>query len=38
MIKLAQNYKELQITKKILSSKVSNAIDRLDNWIEESYA
>ena len=38
MIKLAQNYKELQITKKILSSKVFNAIDRLDNWIEESYA
>ena len=38
MIKLAQNYKEFQITKKILSSKVSNAIDRLDNWIEESYA
>ena len=38
MIKLAQNYKELQITKKILSSKVVNAIDRLDNWIEESYA
>ena len=37
MIKLAQNYKELQITK-ILSSKVFNAIDRLDNWIEESYA
>ena len=38
MIKLAQNYKELQITKKILSSRVVNAIDRLDNWIEESYA
>ena len=35
MIKLAQNYKELQITKKILSSKVFNAIDRLDNWIEK---
>ena len=38
MIRLAQNYKELQLTKKILSSKVFNAIDRLDNWIEESYA
>lgn len=38
MIKFAQDFKELEITQKILSSKVFSVIDRLDNWIEESYA
>ena len=38
LIKLARDYKKFEFTNKILSSKVHNAIDKLDNWIEESYA
>ena len=38
MVKLAKDYKKFEFTNKILSSKVHNAIDKLDNWIEESYA
>jgi cell division protein FtsA len=38
LIKLARDYKKFEFTNKILSSKVHNARDKLDNWIEESYA
>ena len=38
MIMLAQDYKKFQFTKKVTSSKVFNVIDKLENWIEESYA
>ncbi len=38
MVKLAKDYEKFEFSNKILSSKVHNAIDKLDNWIEESYA